>query len=109
MTLNEYQILAQRTSNTQNASKLTNGLLGLFGEGGELADLLKKYRYQGHDFPIEHAVKELGDVLWYVAEIATGLGVTLKEVAEKNIEKLKERYPDGFSADKSINRKEGDV
>ena len=53
--------------------------------------------------------KELGDVLWYVAETATALSMTLDEVAARNIAKLKMRYPDGFSAEKSIHRKPGDV
>lgn len=110
MTLNVYQALAQRTSNTRTPSaKIANGLLGLFGEGGECADIYKKYMYQGHEFDRKHLAKELGDVLWYVAEIASGLDMPLDYIASMNIEKLKERYPKGFEADKSINRKEGDV
>lgn len=110
MTLNEYQAAAQRTSNTKGAaSKIENGLLGLFGEGGECADVYKKYMFQMHEFDRGHMVKELGDVLWYVAEIATGLGMKLEDVARMNIDKLLARYPDGFDADKSMNRKEGDL
>lgn len=110
MTLNEYQIAAQRTSNTNNPlSKIMNGLLGLFGEGGELADLFKKFNFQCHPFDMEHMAKELGDVLWYVAEIATGLGMTMDEIAQKNIDKLKARYPDGFDPQKSLHRADGDV
>ena len=51
-------------------------------------------------------IEELGDVLWYCAELACGLGVTLEEVAMKNIGKLRRRYPEGFSAERSINREE---
>ena len=110
MTLNEYQAAAQRTSNTKlNSAKIENGLLGLFGEGGECADVYKKYMFQMHEFDRAHMAKELGDVLWYVAEIATGLGMTLEDVARMNIDKLLARYPDGFDADKSMNRKEGDL
>lgn len=110
MTLNEYQTAAQRTSNTYTSScKIENGLLGLFGEGGECADILKKYLFQGHEFEREHMAKELGDVMWYVAETATGLGMTLEDIAHMNIDKLKARYPDGFDPDKSMNRQDGDI
>lgn len=110
MTMNEYQQLAQRTSNTHAPSaKVGNGLLGLCGEVGECADLWKKAIYQGHEFDRLHCAKELGDVLWYVAELAVGLGYTLEDVAQMNIDKLKARYPDGFDPEKSQHRKEGDV
>lgn len=109
MTLNEYQQAAQRTSNTQTfSSKIENGLLGLAGEVGELHDHWKKYMYQGHEFDKEHMKRELGDVLWYVAELACGLDCTLEDIARLNIEKLKERYPAGFEAERSLHRVEGD-
>lgn len=112
MTLNEYQLLAQRTADiTGNdlEKKLLNGCMGMCGEAGECIDVLKKHMMQGHEPDFEKMIKELGDVLWYVAETATALGVTLEEVAQRNIAKLKARYPDGFCADKSIHRKPGDV
>lgn len=105
MKMNEYQALAQRTANTKLPSdKIENGLLGLFGEGGECAETLKKHRHQGHKFDRDHMIEELGDVLWYCAELACGLGVTLEEVARRNIDKLRRRYPEGFDAERSINR-----
>ena len=107
MTLNEYQAHAQRTSNTRTPSdKIENGLLGLFGEGGECADIVKKYYYQGHELDRNHLAKELGDVLWYVAELAAGLDMPLEYIASMNIEKLKKRYPDGFDPEKSIHRED---
>lgn len=110
MTLNEYQAAAQRTSTYQESlDKLVNGMLGLFGEGGECADVLKKALYQGHIFDKEHMAIELGDVMWYVAETAAGLGMTLEEIAQRNIDKLKARYPDGFDPERSKNRAAGDV
>ena len=57
----------------------------------------------------EHAKKELGDLLWFIAEYCTAMGWTLEEVMEQNIEKLKARYPKGFEYEKSLNREEGDV
>lgn len=105
MRINEYQEKAQRTSNNQLPSaKFENGILGLCGEVGEVADLYKKYLYQGHEFDREAMKAELGDVLWYVAELAAGLGLTLEEVAQGNIEKLRKRYPNGFEARRSVER-----
>jgi len=107
MELIEYQQLAQRTSSQQLASsKIENGILGLCGESGECADLYKKYLYQDHGFSKTAVIAELGDVLWYCAELAAGLGVTLEDVAWANIEKLRKRYPDGFEVERSVNREE---
>lgn len=107
LTLNEYQQLAQRTSGDRPFSdKIENGVLGLCGESGECAEVWKKYLHQGHEFDREKMKKELGDVLWYAAELASGLDCTLEEIAMMNIEKLKKRYPDGFDPDRSINRPE---
>lgn len=105
MALDEYQRLAQRTASTRNRwDKTINGVLGLCGETGEIADQWKKHLYQGHELDKAHMIEELGDVLWYCAELAAGLGVGLAEVAERNIEKLRKRYPDGFEAERSRNR-----
>lgn len=105
MTLNDYQTLAQRTSNSALPSnKIENGILGLCGESGECADIYKKYIFQGHEFDREGMKAELGDVLWYVAELAAGLGITLEDVAEGNIYKLQKRYPDGFDTRRSVER-----
>lgn len=112
MTLNEYQRLAQLTSSNDpgmfpnvSAKKIDNGVLGMAGEGGECADIWKKHLHQGHPFDREKMIKEAGDVLWYVAELAAGLGITLEDIASRNIEKLSGRYPDGhFDAERSIHR-----
>ncbi len=105
LTLSDYQRLAQRTANTKTPSaKIENGILGLCGETGEIADVLKKYLYQGHELDREHMIEELGDVLWYCAELAEGLGVSLDDVAERNIDKLRRRYPEGFDTERSRNR-----
>lgn len=105
MTINQYRMLAQRTSNTKTPSdKLENGCLGLAGETGEVCDILKKCLYQGHKLDREKLIEELGDVCWYIAKIATGLDEPLEEIMLANIAKLRKRYPDGFDPDRSINR-----
>ncbi|NLJ84759.1 MAG: nucleoside triphosphate pyrophosphohydrolase family protein [Halanaerobiaceae bacterium] len=108
MTFEEYQRLAQRTSSgkMQLIEKIENGLMGLNGESGEAIDVLKKHKFQGHSLDRNKIIEELGDVLWYIAETCEGLGVPMEKVAGFNIEKLKNRYPDGFSSERSINRKE---
>jgi NTP pyrophosphatase (non-canonical NTP hydrolase) len=78
--------------------------MGLAGETGELVDMLKKWIGHGHELNLSDVEKELGDILWYVAEIATTLDLHLSEITEKNLEKLVARYPDGFSEERSRNR-----
>ena len=106
MTINEYQKLAMTTLNPELDKKdiLINGVMGLCGESGEVIDIVKKHLAQGHELDKEKIVKELGDVAWYIAEIATVLDVELEDILVQNIEKLKARYPEGFSTEKSINR-----
>ena len=105
MNFDEYQELAQRTSNTRHyRDKINNGVMGLNGEAGECIDIVKKWTYQGHSLDVDEFCEELGDVLWYVSECATGVGLRLEDIARKNIEKLRARYPEGFDAERSINR-----
>lgn len=106
MTINEYQKLAMTTLNKEMSKKdmLINGVMGLCGESGEAIDIVKKHLAQGHELDREKLIKELGDIAWYLAEMATVLDIELEEVLERNIEKLKKRYPEGFDKEKSINR-----
>ena len=106
MTINEYQKLAMTTLNPDLDKKdiLINGVMGLCGESGEVIDIVKKHLAQGHELDKEKIIKELGDVAWYMAEIATVLDVELEDVLVQNIEKLRKRYPEGFSTEKSVNR-----
>lgn len=179
LSMRDYHQLAMRTSPRDGHNKIDNGMLGLIGETGELVDLLKKHEYQsepGTPFPMDAAINELGDVLWYLEELADGMntsmnaissltflgldgmtqrvkplpskravilnlsghanrirkavhkknrpeielqmrrmlycsawlariaGVPMAEVAQRNIDKLKKRYPDGFDAKISMER-----
>ena len=108
MNINEYQKLAMTTLNPDLSKKdvLINGVMGLCGESGEVIDLVKKHLAQGHELNREKMIKELGDVAWYLAETAYALDVDLETVMTKNIEKLKQRYPEGFDAQRSQNRNE---
>lgn len=108
MTANEYQKLAMTTLNPSLSKKdvLINGVMGLCGESGEAIDIVKKHLAQGHPLDREKLIKELGDIAWYLAETATALDVSLDEVLERNIQKLRQRYPQGFETAKSILRSE---
>ena len=106
MNANEYQRLAMTTLNPDLSKKdvLINGVMGLCGESGEAIDIVKKHLAQGHPLDKEKLVKELGDIAWYLAETAYALDVLLSEVLRQNIEKLKQRYPEGFDSERSIHR-----
>ena len=108
MTINEYQQLALRTLNPELDKKdvLINGVMGLCGESGEAIDIVKKWLAQGHELDREKLAKELGDIAWYLAETAAAIDLPLENVFQANIDKLKKRYPEGFSAEKSVNRVE---
>lgn len=109
MTINDYQEAALRTANKEKLSDkelLTNGVLGLSGESGECADLVKKHLFQGHELDAEKLANELGDVAWYLALASYAIGYSLEAVLQMNVDKLHKRYPDGFSAERSIHREE---
>ena len=108
MTANEYQRQALRTLNPalDKRDVLINGVMGLCGEAGEAIDIVKKHLAQGHELDREGLIKELGDVAWYLAETAWALDVPLEEVLQRNLDKLRTRYPDGFDSERSIGRAE---
>lgn len=109
MNASEYAKEALRTVNHKLNfnDKLSNFALGL-GEAGEVQNIVKKIIFHGHSFlPLrEKILDECGDILWYVVNMLTLLGFTVEEAFEYNINKLKKRYPEGFSEQASINRKE---
>lgn len=111
MTINEYQMAAMRTSSKKLTlnEHLLNGALGLTGESGEVADIVKKCFMQGHEMDVEHIAKELGDICWYIAETATAIGYDLETIMQMNVDKLMKRYPEGFSSERSQHRQEGDI
>lgn len=110
MTGNEYQRLASRTirDDMTRIEQEYHALHGMVAEIGELHSIYQKY-YQGHEDTEEHRMKEVGDLIWFVAEYCTALGWHLDDVMRMNIEKLEARYPEGFDAEHSLHRKEGDV
>jgi len=106
MNLDEYQNLASRTIATDKneTELLINMQMGLSGETGEISDHMKKALFQGHEIDLGYIKKELGDIMWYIALGATALDINLSEIAQMNIDKLNKRYPNGFEAERSVNR-----
>lgn len=105
----QYQLAAARTIGCNNHFDASqHALFGLAGEVGELLSIYQK-TYQGHTFDPEHTMKEVGDILWMIAEYCTANDWKLSEVMDLNIQKLLLRYPDGFEAEKSLNRADGDI
>lgn len=82
------------------------GGMGLAGEAGEVVDLIKKTVYHGVPLDKEKLIKELGDVRWYFEVLCYCVGTTMEEVENINVEKLRKRYPDGFTTQASIERKD---
>jgi NTP pyrophosphatase (non-canonical NTP hydrolase) len=108
MDLDRYQQLAARTLGRDRTpeQQLANAALGLTGEAGEAAELVKKHLFHATPLDRDAVVKELGDCLWYIAAFATVLDIPMAEIAERNIEKLRKRYPEGFDPERSRNRTE---
>ncbi len=105
MEATEYQELANRTVNFE-VDNLLNGALGLCSEAGEVADLIKKHKFQGHKLDNEKLLSELGDICWHVALLISQIDVDFGKILINNIEKLKNCYPKEFDSDRSVNRNE---
>jgi NTP pyrophosphatase (non-canonical NTP hydrolase) len=113
--INDYQREVDRTTVmapaegrwfSQEEIGLIASAIGMAGEVGEFVEPIKKFLFHGHNLDTDKLVLELGDVLWYVTLASNVLGIPLHEVMNKNIEKLRRRYPDGFSIEDSLNREE---
>jgi len=104
--IRQYHREVKRTTSNDISREhaLCVGGLGLTGEAGEVADLIKKHVFHGHELDLNEMRKELGDVLWYLTFLCNALGITLSEVMEVNAAKLRIRYPDGWSQEASVRR-----
>ena len=105
-TFKAYAENANRTINQQGQKLLLNGALGLAGEAGETADLVKKHVFQGHDLDAQKILNEIGDVIWYLNALCIATGYTLEDAAIMNNTKLAARYPNGFTIQDSLERRD---
>ena len=96
-----------------SVERLLTAAVGMSAESGEFTEIVKKMIFQGKPVNEEnlfHLKRELGDVMWYVMQACMGLNISLEEVIEMNVDKLKARYPGGeFDVHHSENRVDGDV
>lgn len=109
MDFTEYQAHARRTQNTSLTlpARRNHALFGMAAEVGEIQAMFQKV-FQGHTLDTDHLKHEIGDLLWFVGELCDVFKFDLGDVAAANIDKLRKRYPDGFSEDRSLHREEGD-
>lgn len=108
MNFRQYQAAAKRTANLDGVDgfRVMVSALGLVGEAGEVGEIIKKHIGHGHKADVTQAklIDELGDVLWYIADLANAYELDLNEIARLNLEKLRKRYPNGFSSADSVRR-----
>lgn len=112
MNFNDYQQLAKRTDGIKagkdDTETMLNGLLnaamGMTGEAAETLEHMKKVLFQGHKLDVDKLIEEASDCMWYIAKLARYCGVTMEELAQRNIDKLRKRYPAGFEVERSVNR-----
>lgn len=100
MNLKEYAEAVKSTSNPNltRSEMASNWALGIAGESGEVVELIKKHLYHGKNMDLSDLEKEVGDVVYYVQAMCNLFGLDLEEVMQKNADKLKKRYPEGFVA-----------
>lgn len=87
--------LASPQSTATEKDRLLAAVLGLSGEAGECADIVKKHIYHGKPLDKENLILEIGDSIWYVAFLCNTLGINIQDVINKNVEKLQSRYSTG--------------
>ena len=112
-----YAAFLSRTNSLEiedcNVTQLLTAALGLTAESGEFTEVVKKILFQGKPYNEEnvfHMKRELGDIMWYMAQACMALDTTFDEILEMNVDKLMARYPGGqFDVHYSENRKEGDL
>lgn len=111
MNANDYQKQAARTlldkpdfNITPKEVMIAWNAIGLAGEAGEVAELVKKAIFHKQGVDMEKCKKELGDVLWYVAALCSHLEISMEDVMAHNLEKLQARFPDGYSSERTTFR-----
>ena len=108
-----FEIQSEESGDGLPVHRLLTAALGICAEGGEFTEVVKKIVFQGkpvNEDNIFHMKRELGDIMWYVAQACMSLDTTIDEIIEMNVEKLRSRYPLGeFDVHHSENRKEGDI
>ena len=106
MDIREFQRVSTRTLNKElsKEQQVSNMIFGANGELGEVTDILKKHLYQEHRINKIHLAEEIGATLFYIVNLCTIYGLDIEDILQGNVDKLKKRFPEGFDAERSINR-----
>lgn len=100
----DYSKIADRLVQSQEAIDILHAILGIFTEGAEMADALKRHIFYGTTLDVVNLKEESGDLLWYIQLLLTALGVTLEEALDVNEAKLRKRYGSQFTEHAAVNR-----
>ncbi len=108
MDLDIYQSLAERTRNTalDDRARLLDAAAGLAEEAGEVLGTIRKHLFQDRPLDREVVTRELGDALWCLSALASSLDLSLGDVAHTNLDKLRLRYPEGFTPQAAVERRD---
>ena len=105
MHIEDFQNISKRTApKSEQRENALNFTIGAFGELSEVSEHIKKWAFHGHELDVEKISNELGDVAWYLVNLASTFNIDMDKVLEGNINKLLKRYPTGFSVEDSIKR-----
>lgn len=105
----DYTPIVIRLEQNKDLARVLHAATGMAGEAGEVIDSVKKTVYYGKPLNKEHLLEETGDILWYMAIMLHQLGSSFEEVMQKNVDKLNKRYPQGFSEQDAIQRKDKEI
>jgi len=84
--------------------RIEHAVMGIVTEAGELMDAVKKTKIYGKELDTVNLIEEAGDLMWYLAILSDDLGVSFEEIWQKNIAKLRKRYPEKYSDELALNR-----
>ena len=110
MNYKEYQSQSERRclnlkdNLREDLSDELHKVIGISTEAGELLDAYKKHFAYGKNLDVVNVGEEIADIMWYISNLCRIKGIDLEEMMERNINKLKARYPDKFSQEKALNR-----
>ena len=99
----DYQVASTRTMKFDDKVSI-HCCMGIAGETGEVIDLIKKSVFYGKELDKDKVAEEIGDIMFYIVNLATSLNISMSDILDTNINKLIKRYPNGFSKEDAIKR-----
>lgn len=102
----DYLPVLDRLHMNEGLLRLIHASIGMSGESGEILDTLKKTMMYGKELNITNLKEECGDVLWYMSILLHEIDSSFEEIMQQNVDKLRKRYPTGFTEKDAITRKD---